>query len=216
MAGMVSRKRGRWNSERGTGGPTAVCLFRLPRSDFRVRSVASLPDQHAPRPALPFARGRDEREPGADGADHHRLAEGALDASHRRIAHRPGHRPAGEGIPVRVAQIGEEAGAVARYDRVARRGYRDRRDRITGRWRRWRGIRYNDVRRAAPALARSRDEREPGADGADHHRLAEGALDASHRRIAHRPRHRPAGEGIPVRVAQIGEDAGAVARYDRV
>src|SRR5438046_499587 len=83
---MVPRKRGRWNSERGTGGPTAVCLFRLPRSDFRVRSVASLPDQHAPRPALSFARRGHQRKPGADCADEHGLAECALDTSHWGVA----------------------------------------------------------------------------------------------------------------------------------
>src|SRR5689334_18141649 len=74
---------------------------------------------HAPRPVLALAERRDEGEPGADGTDHHGLAEGALDASHRGVAHSPRHGPAGEDVSVGVSQDCEEAGAFAGRDGVS-------------------------------------------------------------------------------------------------
>src|SRR5690348_5062094 len=73
---------------------------------------------HAPRPALALAERRDEGEPGAHGTDHRGLADGALDASHRGVAHSPRHGPVGEDVSVGFSQDCEEAGAVARRDGV--------------------------------------------------------------------------------------------------
>src|SRR5690349_19628461 len=77
-------------------------------------------------------------------------------------------------------------------------------------------LRHHHVPRPALALAERRDEGEPGADGTDHYGLTESALDASHRGVAHSPRHGPAGEDVSVGVSQDCEEAGAIARRDGV